>query len=564
MRGSELLVKMLIECNCRYIFGVPGDTIMGFLDDLYLHREEITFIRCRDERSAGFMADAYARVSGRPGVCFGPSGGGATYLLPAVAESFGSSIPLVALTGDVALMSDDRNALTTVDQYQMYQPITRWNRRVVKYEKIPAFVRKAFRMAAGDRPGAVHLSFPEDILSGQGSGIHDLYGQEEQQQKIAPAPGKIPELAAGFIAAQKPLILAGGGVHLSQAYASLKSLVQRFSLPVVTSITGKGCVEETLPGVLGVIGNNGGRPSANEAAAEADFVLVLGSRLNSTTTNGFSFFQKASLGQLDISQEQLGVNYRVKYPVVADIDTALPLLESSLADAKYKVKEDWLHQVAAWKKRELPLGDPDLSWVDPHLFLKRLEEKIPGNSIFAVDAGTPTPYMMRSFCFRESGRRILAPRHHGALGYAIPAVVGAHYANPEAKVIGVFGDGSLGMSMGELETLSYYQIPALLIHFHNCCYDWIKELQNLYYQERYYGVDFSPSFDPMMIASGSGLKAFQIKDNQDLFLLDEILALKEPVFLDVKVRRAKDQIPPVARWEKDAQKSKEERIRESY
>src|SRR5215216_5999575 len=239
MQGARALVEVLAGSGVQHIFGLPGDTGMAFYDALHDKRGEIEHVMTRDERSASFMADVYARVSGRLGVCEGPSGGGATYILPGVAEAQGSAIPLLSLTSDTPVNQQGRGVLTELDQESLFRPVTKWNSRVNSAETMAEAARRAIRMATSGRPGATHLSLPTDALEGDAPDW-SIYGVPDLS--FAPAMRMVPEqallerAAAELAAASRSVIVAGGGVLTSGAWNELTQLGERLNIPVATSI----------------------------------------------------------------------------------------------------------------------------------------------------------------------------------------------------------------------------------------------------------------------------------------------------------------------------------------
>ncbi|MFO8060005.1 MAG: thiamine pyrophosphate-binding protein, partial [Bacillota bacterium] len=321
MQGAELLVRMLEAHDVRYIFGLPGDTSMSFYDALK-DSDSIRHVMGRDERSCGFMADAYARLSGRPGVTEAPSGAGAAYLYPSVLEADGSSIPLVALTSDVPLSSENRSALTAMEQVEAFRTATRFSSRLTRAEFIPHSVRTAFRAATGGRMGAAHLAFPEDVLSAPVDPGDDLFAPEECSRypawRTRPDPQLLERAAGLLLAAERPLILAGGGVILSGAMEALREFAEQLGIGVVTTMEGKGSMREDHPLALGVIGANGAKAASNRVLSQSDVVLALGSRLNSTSTWGWTLLQNAAVIQVDADPMQLGNNLAVAVSIQAD------------------------------------------------------------------------------------------------------------------------------------------------------------------------------------------------------------------------------------------------------
>src|SRR5215203_4345444 len=337
MQGAKALVQVLIESGIEHIFGLPGDTGMAFYDALYHRAADVTHIMTRDERSASFMADVYARVSGRLGVCEGPSGAGATYILPGVAEAQGSAIPLLCLTSDTPVDQQGRGVLTELDQESLFRPVTKWNTRVSSASTIAEAARRAIRMATAGRPGATHLSLPTDTLEGE-TPDSSVYGVLElgaaPAMRIAPEQALVERAAAELAAASRPVIVAGGGVLTSGAWNELTLLAETLNVPVATSINGKGSIAETSEVAIGVIGGNGARPYANAYLADADLVLYVGSRTDSTTTCHWTLPSAGNTPrviQVDIEPFEVGNNYPLVVGLLGDAKLTLAALLEAIA-----------------------------------------------------------------------------------------------------------------------------------------------------------------------------------------------------------------------------------------
>ncbi|HAI21142.1 MAG TPA: acetolactate synthase, partial [Clostridiales bacterium UBA8153] len=454
LTGAELVVKALQQHGITHVFGLPGDTSMA-LYDAFRKEPHIRHIMVKDERSAAYMAGAFARVTGRPGVCEGPSGGGALYILPGAAEADGSRIPLVCLTTDLPLSSDGRGSLTELDQTALFRPVTRSSSRVLLGEQIPESIARAFRHATAGRQGAAHLALPESVLAQPVAGQTGVW--PAQPATSFPAHRYLPplsdiELAAAWLeGSQRPVILCGGGVHASGGHEALRQLQAWLHIPAVMSVNGKGAVDETTGTGLGVVGGNGGKAACNQAVREADLVLILGSRLNSTTTaGGYIWGQDARVIQVDLDAGQIGNTHRVDLALVGDIARSLEALALALKE-RGVVREDQYRAWAVSCQRQIeeemaryePLLASPVFPFKPHRVMRALERAVPSDSILVCDAGTPVPYVAAFYRPQTAGSWFLAGRCHGSLGFALPAAMGAQFGNPDRTVLALSGDGSL-------------------------------------------------------------------------------------------------------------------------
>lgn len=570
MNGAEALVATLKEYGVQHVFGLPGDTSMGLYEAFYQERDSVKHIMTRDERSASFMADAYARLSGRPGVCEGPSGAGATYLVPGVAEANHSYIPLLALTTDTPLASEGRGVLTELDQVQLYTPVTKWSTQVKRASLMPEIARKAFRLATGGRPGAVHLSLPEDVLeeSCERSAIYaEGRSASVPSYRTRPDPADVALVAALLQKARRPFIVAGGGVVTSGAFEPLQALAELLEAPVATTITGKGSIAETHSLSVGVIGGNGGRLYAHEVLEKSDLLFYIGTNLDSVATMSWNLPASPAaktIIHLDIEPGTVGHQYRMAATLVCDAQLGLADIVAEFGrlypghtpaprrEELASLKAEWLSQAEALAEASQNLPVHPLRVIFG--LQKALETANLGREIVVLaDPGTSTPYTAAYYELAKAGRQVVIPRAFGGLGYVIPGVVGAAYARPQAKIVGLCTDGGFGMSAGELETVHRLGQDILLIHFHNSSFGWIKMLQHLYRDEHYYSVDFSKDSQYAAIARGFGLEAVEVEDARDIeAAIRQGLAAKGPVFLDIKTRSEMEETPPVAKWEQDA------------
>ena len=560
MNGAQALVAVLIESGVRHVFGLPGDTGMAFYDALNARRDEITHIMTRDERSASFMADVYARVSGKIGVCEGPSGGGATYILPGVAEAQGSAIPLLCLTSDTPVDQAGRGVLTELDQESLFRPVTKWNSRVNSSATMAEAARRAIRMATASRPGAIHLSLPTDSLEGE-TPDRSVYGVPEfgaaPAMRVAPDQSLVERAAAELAAAERPVIVAGGGVLASQAWEELSDLAEALYVPVATSINGKGSIAETSDVAIGVVGGNGARPYANACLADADLIVYVGSRTDSTTTCHWtlpSIAHPPAVIQIDIAEFEVGNNYPLRVGLIGDAKLTLAAMlqavpRSAAVGARNRPRIDALIEQrndywADIDRQAAVRSQP----IKPAQVVRALREALEDDALIVADPGTPTPFLAAQYELRRPGRTTVIPRAHGGLGYAIPGVTGAWYAGDGRRVIGMTGDGSFGMSVGELETISRLGIPVVVIQCSNGTFGWIKELQHLYHGDRYFGVDFNP-VDYAAIARGFGFHARRIVDPDEVrAAIRNALDDGGPYFLDIVTESPITETPPVAAW----------------
>ena len=561
MRGAAALVEVLAASGVEHIFGLPGDTGVSFYDALRENQHRIRHIMTRDERSASFMADVYARVSGKLGVCEGPSGGGATYIVPGVAEAQGSAIPLLCLTSDTPVKQQDLNVLTELDQESLFRPITKWNRRVASAATLADATRRAVRMATSGRPGATHLSLPADVLEGE-TPDDAVYGIPDFGRAPAlrtrPDPALIERAVAAIAGAERPVIVAGGGVLTSGAWNELTALAEGLNIPVATSINGKGSIAETSPVAIGLVGGNGARPYANETVAGADLVIFIGTRTESTTTSHWTLPAPSGgprVIQIDVEPYEIGNSYPLVVGIAGDARLVLQDIVAAMSNRK-AIRERLADRIAGllaardryWAEVDAEAMERS-SPIKPAHLVRLLRQQLDDDALIVADPGTPTPYLGAQYEVRRPGRTTVIPRAHGGLGYALPGVVGAVMAAPGRRCVTMTADGSFGMACGELETIVRYNLPVVIIQCSNASFGWIKELQHLYHGDRFFGVDFN-SLDYAAIARGFGFRAERVTDPDRLErAMHDAFADGGPYFLDVVTESPLTATPPVAAWQ---------------
>lgn len=560
LNGGQLVVEMLKVYGVRYVFGVPGDTSLAFYDALCQAQREITHVLARDERSAAFMADVYARVSFCPGVCEGPSGAGATYLAAGLAEPHASSIPVIALTSDTSLSEENRNVLTALDQPALFAPITKWCTLVKQAKRIPDAVRQAFRIATSGRPGAVQITLPMDVLADEVD-VPSLHAEEPCRgypaYRTRPDPTAVQRATDLMLQARQPVIVAGGGAVTSGAWAELTALAEVLGAPVGTSICGKGAIAEDHPLSLGVVGGNGGRPYANALLRAADLILYVGCKTDSVTTAGWTLpplITNQNILHLDVDPTEVGRNYTTVVGLVGDARLGLADLLAAVRAQDVHPRPNPLTALADevstfWTDFEAKAAATSTP-IKPQRVIEALARLLPADSVVVADAGTPTPFTA-AYLRSAAGRQVIIPRGYGGLGYAIPGVIGAKLARPQATVVGLMGDGGFGMSAGELETVSRLGLPVTIVQFNNACFGWIKVSQELFQDGRCFGVDFSAETDYVGTVRGFGLRGVRVEDPQEVEpALREALAADRPTFIDIVTECETTELPPVEKWQR--------------
>ena len=553
LTGAEAMVRMLQRHGVKHIFGLCGDTSLPFYDALARLDHGMRHILTRDERSAAYMADGYARVSGRVGVCEGPSGGGATYLLPGIVEANESSIPVLGITTDIATTSRGRYALTELDQEALYRPLTKRTEVIARADRLPEAVRRAFRAMTTGRPGAAHLGLPFDVQNGQvaeGDVWADAALGAFPSSRASPEEEAIRRAASLLVSARLPVFVCGGGVVISGAMPELERLASALGAVVATTVSGHGSLPDDHPLCLGVVGSNGGTLPTREALAEADLVVFVGCRAGSVTTERWRYPAPGTrILHIDVDPMVIGANYKTEVGLVGDAKLALSALLSELNSVERKSGSQIVRTAKERKFSEFrALAARDDIPILPERIVATLNQVLPRDATVVCDPGTPCPYFSAYYEFLEAGRHFISNRAHGALGYSMAAAAGAHFGRPATKTVSVMGDGSFGFTAGELETVVRLKVPLLMVVISNGAYGWIKAGQKAGFGRRYFSVDFSRT-DHARVAEAFGVKAFKVERPAEL--KPALVAAAEyggPALVDVMTQPLHEARAPVSEW----------------
>ena len=557
LNGAEALVKMLEQHKVEYIFGLCGDTTLPFYDALYRLDHKIEHILTRDERSAAYMADGYARVTHKVGVCEGPSGGGATYILPGLVEANESSIPILAITSDISVNSKGHYPLTELDQESLMKPLTKWNAVISKSDMIPDMVRTAFRKMTTGRPGSAHLGLPIDVQKGEVNPNQiwaDVNHASYPAYPQGPDPIALDAAISSILSSNFPIIICGGGVVLAEATKEFKKFVEFLDIVVATTVSGQGSIPETHPNCVGVVGSNGGVLATREIVNKADLVIFIGCRAGSVTTELWKVPDKNKrILHIDSDPEVISASYKTEVGIVSDANLALKGLNNILKKRSNKLtsfngainaeqvkKKKW----KAFNNLAKSLDQP----IKPEFTIATLRSVLDNDAIVVADPGTPCPYVSAFFEIRTDGRTLFSNRAHGALGYAMSAAMGAWVGRPDKQIVSLMGDGSFAFTCGELETVVRKKMPITFIVFSNSSFGWIKAGQKTAFNKRYYSVDFNRT-DHAAVAAAFGIKSWKVEDPRKLKnILKIAVESNEPTLIDIISQPLHEANAPVSEW----------------
>jgi acetolactate synthase-1/2/3 large subunit len=493
---GERLAQVIADGGTRAMFGVPGLqtlSMYGAADDAGLQH-----VLMRDERAAACAADAYARLSGSVGVCDATVGPGATNIVSGIAEAYAASIPVLAVIADVRgdLVHLRRRAVVSqaVDQAALFQPITKWFGRIDRPETFDAMLDQALRIATTGRPGPVVLELPEDVFTATPStdGLSRSFGPAAfcyPRQRSAPAPGDIDEAVSLIGAAQRPLLLCGGGVAFSDASAAISALAETHHIPVVTTVSGKGTLDESSPLAGGVTGAFG-TALGNSAMAAADLVIAVGCKFGQFTTHYWRLPRAdQTVIHIDIDGEEIGRAIAVHLGIVADAREAAIALTQALANSAYE-GQNWLGDLTTVE----PIPAAPTEGVSPRLLSHLLSDALRDEDVLVCDASLASGWGA-SGVQRRRARSFIAPRGLAGIGWSGGAAIGARYAvESDRRVVVLAGDGGWGYSLSEVETAARMGLNLTYIVLNNSALGWIRHSEDrLQYrpQSSFAEVDFA-------------------------------------------------------------------------
>ena len=529
MRAANAFVKALESEGVEVIFGVPGGAIIEVYDALY--DSNIKHLTTRHEQGAVHAADGFARASGKVGVAMATSGPGATNTVTGITTAYMDSSSIVVFTGQVPTQMIGNDAFQEADITGITMPVTKHNFLVTDVKKLLKTVKEAFYIASTGRPGPVLVDLPKDITIADIDYSYpkkvDLIGYKP---KYEGHPKQIKRAAELIMKAERPLILAGGGVIISNASKELVELAEAIPAFVVTTLMGKGSIPETHPLCLGFVGMHGSK-YANYAVTECDLLIAVGCRFSDRTTGKLSGFAPyAKIIHIDIDPAEIGKNVDVDIPIVGDAKRVLAKLKKYV---QYKKRKEWNDKVNCWRKR-YPLKYKKDGF-KPQFVIERACEVIP-DAIVTTEVGQNQMWAAQYFKVKHP-RQFITSGGLGTMGFGFPAAIGAQVACPDRIVIDIAGDGSFMMNIQELATCVFYNIPVKVLVLNNGYLGMVRQWQQLFYRERYSATCIGcegTSFEK--IAEGFGAVGMTVERPSEVEeALREAAKTEMPVVIDFRV-----------------------------
>ena len=526
LTGAQIVIECLKEQGVDTVFGYPGGTILNIYDELYKHSKEILHILTSHEQGASHAADGYARATGKVGVCFATSGPGSTNLVTGIATAYMDSVPMVAITANVAVNLLGRDSFQEIDIAGVTMPITKHNYIVKDVTKLADTIRKAFRIAKSGRPGPVLVDITKDVTAAKTK--YSKVEPEVIRRKTDEITENDLKNALEMIKhSKKPFIFVGGGAVISEAHDELKEFVDKVDAPVTDTLMGKGAFNGTDSRYTGMIGMHGTK-AANLGVTECDLLITIGARFSDRVTgNAKKFAKSAKILHIDIDPAEINKNVATYYSIIGDIKEVLTILNERLEQQKHK---EWLEHVNSLQEK-FPLTYNKEILTGPYI-LEKLYELTDGDAIITTEVGQHQMWSAQFFKYKFP-RTFLTSGGLGTMGYGLGACIGAKVGMPDKTVINIAGDGCFRMNMNEIATATRYNIPIIEIIFNNHVLGMVRQWQTLFYDKRYSNTNLQDKVDFVKLAEAMGAKAYRITNIDEVVpILKEVLSLNEPVLVE--------------------------------
>ncbi len=551
MTGAQVVLECLVREKVECFFGYPGGVTLPLYDALYDH--QIKHILVRHEQNACFAAEGYARATGKVGVCCATSGPGATNLVTALVDSLMDSIPIVAITGQVSTKLIGSDAFQEADTFGITRSCTKHNFLVKKLAELPQIIHEAFHIAASGRPGPVLVDIPKDVFQAQGhytpvTTIH-LPGYRISTEGHS---GQIRRAAQMIWEAERPMVYAGGGVVAAEAAGNLRELVEMIDAPSVCTLMGLGSMPSTHPNFISMPGMHGSY-AANLAMTETDLIIALGVRFDDRVTGRLAAFAPhARVIHVDIDPAEIGKNRAADIPIVGDVKKVLERLNEELRDLAPEMKDlkaaarkAWWTQIRSWKE-EHPL-EPEISTyeIKPQHLISEIDRLSGGEAIVSSDVGQHQMWGAQFIRFNDP-RLWINSGGLGAMGFGLPAAIGAQFARPDKLVFALVGDGGFQMSIPELATIANHALPIKIIVMNNGYLGMVRQWQELFYNNRLSAVKLDSFPDPEKLAGAYGFRGRTVESPRELRgALEAAVREPGPYLLNVRVTPFENVYPMV-------------------
>ena len=529
LTGSEIIIECLKEQGVDTVFGYPGGTILNVYDALYKHSDEIHHVLTSHEQGASHAADGYARATGKVGVCMATSGPGATNLVTGIATAHMDSIPMVAITANVATGLLGRDSFQEVDIAGVVMPITKYSMIVKDIHDLAPAIRRAFTIAQSGRPGPVLVDVTKDVTAA----VTEYTYQEPTP--IAPYTAEMLESdldqAAKLISeAEKPFIFVGGGAITSGAAEELRKFAHTINSPVTDSLMGKGAFsgeDELYTGMLGMHGTK----TSNLGVTKCDLLITVGARFSDRVTgNTAKFAQNAKIIQIDVDAAEINKNIKVDCSIIGDVKEVLKELNKKIHPKNHDV---WVKEVEDMKAK-YPLKYNQEGLTGPYV-IEELYRVTKGDAIVVTDVGQHQMWAAQYYKYKEP-RTLITSGGLGTMGYGLGAAIGAKFGRPDKVVVNIAGDGCFRMNMNEVATAARNNLPLIEIVINNHVLGMVRQWQTLFYDHRYSSTILDDKVDFVKFAESMGAVGIRVTKKEEVGpAIEKAIALNTTVVLDCQI-----------------------------
>lgn len=529
LTGSEIIIECLKEQGVDTVFGYPGGTILNVYDALYKHSDEIHHVLTSHEQGASHAADGYARATGRVGVCMATSGPGATNLVTGIATAHMDSIPMVAITANVATGLLGRDSFQEIDIAGVVMPITKYSMIVKDIHDLAPAIRRAFTIAQSGRPGPVLVDVTKDVTAA----VTEYTYQEPTP--IAPYTAEMLESdlnqAAKLISeAEKPYIFVGGGAITSGAAEELRKFAHTINSPVTDSLMGKGAFsgeDELYTGMLGMHGTK----TSNLGVTKCDLLITVGARFSDRVTgNTAKFAQNAKIIQIDVDAAEINKNIKVDCSIIGDVKEVLKELNKKIHPKNH---DAWVKEVEDMKAK-YPLKYNQEGLTGPYV-IEELYRVTKGDAIVVTDVGQHQMWAAQYYKYKEP-RTLLTSGGLGTMGYGLGAAIGAKFGRPDKVVVNIAGDGCFRMNMNEVATAARNNLPLIEIVINNHVLGMVRQWQTLFYDHRYSSTILDDKVDFVKFAESMGAVGIRVTKKEEVGpAIEKAIALNTTVVLDCQI-----------------------------
>jgi len=549
--GSEILLESLHREKVEVVFGLPGGAVLPLYDALY--SAGVRHLLVRHEQAAGFAADGYARVTGKPGVCLVTSGPGATNVITALTSAMMDSIPVVVLTGQVPASVIGKDAFQEADTIGISLPCTKQSFAVRSAAELPGIIHRAFKAAVSGRPGPVLVDLPKNVLMEKADPIFPSPACEDQPERNREwRDTDIARAAEMILESRSAVLYVGGGVIASEASQEIRELAELAHIPVTTTLMALGSFPSSHPLSLGMLGMHGSY-ATNQSICHCDLLVAIGARFDDRITGRVKdFCTQAKKIQIDVDPSEINKNVRVDHSLVGD---AKEILRALIAELKrqsragispaHESRQPWLQRIEAWRAEHPLTYDKYSRAVKPEYVLETLSNCAEERAIISVDVGQHQMWAAQ-FCRFSHPRTWLSSSGLGAMGYGFPAAMGAQMAFPNRQVIAIVGDGGFQMTMTDLATVVQYKVPVKIAIINNRSLGMVRQWQEIFFEKRYCDIDLNFAPDFVKLAESYGIRASRVEHRTDVVdAVRDFLSDREPRLIDFWVDPAENVYPIV-------------------